>query len=844
MRFLPAALVLLFGFPLATAGARALHDDDPKLLDTKLPYRGEGYRRNQSLLVPSLGGAGLPPSDGLAFNFPSFRVSLLSWLPLPEIGGTSTGNDCWGYVSPSGREYALVGTSDGTAFVDVTQPGAPVVVSIQSGPFSSWRDVKVYGAHAYSVSEGGGGIQVFDLTQIDLGIVSLVNTITSGGSTTATHNVAINEDSGFLYRCGGSFHGLRIYSLADPVNPTFVAEWNDRYCHDAQVVTYSSGPYAGKEIAFVCSGSGSLSLGTGVEILDVTDKSNIQMLAQMSYSTIGYSHQAWLSDDKQLMYLNDESDGPSVPSTTVVIDVSDLSNPFEVSAFTNGLDSVTHNNYIRGDEFFASNYTSGLRVFDLSVSTSNPPEVAFFDTYTESDAATFNSLWSNYPLLPSGVVIGSDKEKGLFVWWVGDPLLEFAFPQGIPATSDPGGGTLVQVQINPAAPGDLNAASAMLHYDDGSGLQQLPLTNLGGGAFEGALPAAPCGDVLRYFVSAESTNGVRWTAPAGAPLAFYTTTVSLDEELAFEDTGDSPLGWTVGDPADTATTGVWELGDPVATTAQPEFDHTELGTDCWFTGQQPVGGSLGSNVVDGGQTTLTSPAIDVANLTEPWIGYWRWFSNNHGGEPNADSMRVEVQSAGSAWELVEQVGPMGPESSGGWYRHQFRVADFVAVSSDVRVRFIAADEGVGSIVEAAIDDLCAFDLVCDGLVADLPSISVSGGGTQSLSLAAGASLAGESYWILGSISGMAPGLPLGAFTLPVNLDAYTLVTLTEPNAGALVDTLGTLDGTGKASAAITLPPASNPNWAGLSLHHAFFAFDFGAAEVLSVSNAVQLDLLP
>src|SRR5690606_15988337 len=101
---------------------------------------------------------------------------------------------------------------------------------------SLWRDMKVYGSSCYAVSERGGGIQVIDLSQIDAGIVTLTGDVTTGGSA-ATHTVTLDADSGFLYRCGGSGNGLRIYSLANPANPTYVASWSNRYVHEAQAVT-------------------------------------------------------------------------------------------------------------------------------------------------------------------------------------------------------------------------------------------------------------------------------------------------------------------------------------------------------------------------------------------------------------------------------------------------------------------------------------------------------------------------------------------------------------------------------------------------------------------------------
>ena len=98
--------------------------------------------------------------------------------------------------------------------------------------------MKTYQDRAYTVSEGGSGIQVIDLSQVDNGVVSLERTVTGQG-TNATHNIVIDEVSGFLYRAGGGSNGLRIYSLANPGNPTFVGQYTTRYVHDAQVVTYT-----------------------------------------------------------------------------------------------------------------------------------------------------------------------------------------------------------------------------------------------------------------------------------------------------------------------------------------------------------------------------------------------------------------------------------------------------------------------------------------------------------------------------------------------------------------------------------------------------------------------------
>jgi len=188
-----------------------------------------------------------------------------------------------------------------------------------------------------------------------------------------------------------------------------------------------------------------------------------------------------------------------------------------------------------------------------------------------------------------------------------------------------------------------------------------------------------------------------------------------DECDTFDDL-EAVTGWTAGAVGDTATTGIWTLVDPVGTGAQPELDHTPSGTQCFVTGQGLPGGTLGAADIDGGNTTLTTPPIDVAGSPDAEIGYWRWFSNDAGSNPGQDIMTIDVTSNGGMnWINVEVVGPT-TESSGGWLFHSFRVADFVPPTSGVKLRFVAGDTGGGSIVEAAIDDLVVVVECCPASV--------------------------------------------------------------------------------------------------------------------------------
>jgi len=152
-------------------------------------------------------------------DFRADGVTLLSQLTPTQLDGSLSTGDCWGYTSPSGREYAIACTYLGTVFVEVTDPISPVVVGVIDGPDSTWRDAKVYESWCYVVSEGGGGIQVVDMSHIDSGNVTLIGTVDTPG-TSSTHNMLIDETSGFLYRMGAASGGSAFASTTCPIRPT------------------------------------------------------------------------------------------------------------------------------------------------------------------------------------------------------------------------------------------------------------------------------------------------------------------------------------------------------------------------------------------------------------------------------------------------------------------------------------------------------------------------------------------------------------------------------------------------------------------------------------------------
>jgi len=176
---------------------------------------------------------------------------------------------------------------------------------------------------------------------------------------------------------------------------------------------------------------------------------------------------------------------------------------------------------------------------------------------------------------------------------------------------------------------------------------------------------------------------------------------------AWYDPAETDRGWTLGAPGDNATTGIWIREEPVGTTysgyqIQPEHDHTpDPGEICFVTGNTPVGGGAGDNDVDGGKTTLLTPVFNLEGAQAAGISYWRWYSNAWGGDPNNDWWNVDVTNDGQTWYSLEHT----MQTTAAWVEMTFDLTAYLPELTDhVQIRFVAADEGSGSLVEAGVDD--------------------------------------------------------------------------------------------------------------------------------------------
>lgn len=312
--------------------------------------------------------------------------------------GTVQLSNLWGYVDSQNNEYALVGTSIGLSIVDVTDPSNPVEVFTIPGANSIWREVRTYGNFAYVTTEGGGGLTIVDLSNLPDSI-NYQNWTGNGvinGQLNKIH--ALHIDNGFIYLYGSNLAngGAIVADLADPWNPNYAGQYNTNYIHDGFVrndTLYGSHIYGGY-----------------FSVIDFTNKA-IPVVLETQDTPNNYTHNTWLSEDSKTIFTTDEQNNSFLTS----YDISNISDINELSrAQSNpGSNSMVHNTYILNGYAVTSWYKDGVVIVD-----GNRPQnlviVGNYDTSPLSGSGS-NGAWGVYPYLPSGNVLVSDMEEGLFV---------------------------------------------------------------------------------------------------------------------------------------------------------------------------------------------------------------------------------------------------------------------------------------------------------------------------------------------------------------------------------------------------------------------------------------------
>jgi len=679
-------------------------------------------------------------------SFAQNQIPLLDNLTYPG----KTLNDIWGYSS-GGNEYALVGLTDGFSVVDVTNPNNVVQVQTQNGINSTWRDIKTWGNYAYVSNESGNGVEIFDLSGLP---GSMTNSFWTGNGNVnfqSAHNLYIDE-FGIMYVFGANYGvggAIMADVAANPTNPPVVGVYNTRYCHDG---------YARNNILYTSE------INNGIfSIVDVTNKSNTVVLATQS-TTNNFTHNAWLSDNGDYLFTTDETGGSEVGS----YDISNINNIQRIdghfSSLSNG--TVPHNTHVLDDCLITSWYTDGVTVVDAKV-PSILVEVGYYDTYPQGSGGSFGGCWGAYPFLPSGNILASDQSNGLFV-------LEGGCPCAVRLTgtiTDAGSGNPINgATVTVSGSNSLSTTSNITGYY-GSGTPTagtytvtynapgyapqtftISLTNCQtvdqdvqlavqgacsqSGQVTDAATGAPISGAFVIFddgagyTSTANTNGsgnYSTSIPSGGG---YTVTVgkwgyiaqtltnqtacgSLNANLQVGYCDDFALdyGWTA--TSNGASTGFWELGEPIGTNyngaqSNPEVDvNNDNSNQCYVTGNG--GGGVGDDDIDGGEVILTSPAFNLSTYSDPYIDYDRWFFNDGGASAPNDQLVVEISSnGGSSYTNVETITDGNQESQ--WVNNNFRVLNYTSLTTNMRLRFRASDTGDGHLVEAGVDDFCIEDM--------------------------------------------------------------------------------------------------------------------------------------
>jgi choice-of-anchor B domain-containing protein len=667
---------------------------------------------------------------------------------------TEDANDIWGYKDAvSGIEYAIIGLQNGTSIVSLANPANPTQVAYVAGASSIWRDIKTWGNYAYvTTDQGTDGLTVIDLSNLPNGVTSTnwqpaLTVNGQSGTLEKAHNIWMDEN-GYAYLSGANLGngGVMILDVhTTPGTPIYMGTTPNNYSHDCYArgdTLYTADIYLG---AFT--------------IYDVSNKANPVFLG--SHPTeLSFTHNLWLSDDSQILFTTDEKPNASVGA----YDVSNPANIIELDQFrplqTLGQGVIPHNVHVWNDYLIVSYYTDGLVLVDGS-RPENLIEVGNFDTYLTSSGG-FNGSWGAYPYLPSGLILVSDINSGLYVFhptyvracWLEGTVTDAVTNNfinnaniqivGELATDDSdvfgeyetglavSGTYTVQVLATGYTPttATVTLSNGQVTVQDFQLTPAVPFMVNGQVVNEQGLPVENAQVLLEGLVTnydfttnangdfiASMDNGT-YNVLAGkwgyktrliqdTSLSVMNPSIIIELQTGYKDEFILDLGWLT---TSNAQSGAWQRGEPVgivdATYGQvvPDLDiQTDLGDACYVTGNG--GASAGANDVDNGTVRLLSPFFDGTIHNQPHVSLATWFVNVGGNGMPDDALLLQIYD-GNSTITIETI----TATDTAWMLRDYRLSDYIVPTATMRFIIQTSDlQGSGHIVEAAVDDFEVYE---------------------------------------------------------------------------------------------------------------------------------------
>jgi choice-of-anchor B domain-containing protein len=689
-----------------------------------------------------------------AFSQTNKNLNLLGKLTYP-----SQLSSVWGWTSPSGVDYAIVGENKFVSIVSLADPTNPVEVAQIPGPTTIWREMKTWGHYAYiSLDNVGIGMQIIDLQYLPDSIKSInwAPNIPNFGTLASVHTVSMDEN-GIMYANGtnlGNGQALAFDVKTDPWNPTFLGAVGDYYVHDS---------YARGDTLWQAN------INNGFfTVYNVADKANPILLASQNTPNT-FTHNIWPTDDNSHVFTTDEVGDSYVAS----YDVTDLNSIKEVNRwrqnFQPNLGIIPHNVHVKNDYIVTAHYTDGVVILD-GHRPQNVIEVARYGSFTGNPGG-FDGVWGVYPYFADGKILASDMTEGLFVF---QPNYQrAAYLEGTVTDAANGqkiNGAKIEITFSTTPDVESKASNSLGEYKTGLAgsatcsvvfskpgyfsqtktvaivqgtvtildvaLSQKPSITISGkvqdavtgGNLDGAkirlvnadfdinLDADGGGNfVLTPFY--EGTYDV-YVGKWGYETKLFSTILinGANNQLLYQlnqgykDPFALDLGWVI---SGTAQSGEWVRADPFevivsqlggATIQSGDDIQTDIGTECYVTGNET---GVPTTLVNGGITNIESPIMDLSNYLNPKIVFSSWYLavNGQTGAPTNKKMNVRLKQNG---QIKLAMSRTFDGSFLDWKSDTINVNNFFT-GNDISFRIEVGSNNGGEYFEGMLDDFQVFD---------------------------------------------------------------------------------------------------------------------------------------